>query len=377
MENPLVSVGIPTFNRSGSLRRCVEAILAQSIQDFEIIIADNGSTDETETLCEELADADPRFRIFRHSSTINSTQNFDFVRLKARGTYVLMLGDDDWIDDNYLHHCVTRLSAEPDYIAVGGRPEYYRNGNVVFQGVPLRADADEPSTRLLQALSQVIDAGTFHAVFRQSMTTSIPIIDAFGMDYLYICEAAYCGKIETLESTALHRDDNSHLKPIADSVRGLGLPPEQGRDHYGTIVALIFWYIAATGRRFSDLSFWPRLRLAARAAAIVFDRWQVRDEDGLADVAQSIFPDAALADVARGIRSRLLEESLPEISDPRSRLWNGVLPEILPILARLAFRKTRPTLEEKELLIRLHRALDGSIDPARRQCALTAVQLFY
>ncbi len=377
MKGPLVTVGIPTFNRSESLKRTVGSVLAQSIQDFEIVIGDNGSTDGTWALCQELARSDARIRIFRHAPTLNSTQNFDFVRLKACGVYVLLLGDDDWIDQDYFERCTAVLAAKPDHIAVGGLPTYYRDGKVLFQGVVLKANADDPPQRLLQALSQVVDAGTFHAVFRRSLSGSIPILNVFGMDYLYICEAAYCGKIETLTDTSVHRVDNSHLKPIADSVRGLGLPPEQGRDHYGSILALLFWYIAGVASRFSGLAFWPRLTLAARAAAIVLRRWHVRDEDGLFVVAQSIFADRNLPDLIRDVRSRLLTESLAEFSAPWSRLWNEILPEILPTLVRLAFKQVTPTRQERDLLLRLHAALKDSSDTARRDCALTAVRLFY
>lgn len=376
MANPLVSVGIPTFNRSESLRRSVGSIQAQTVQDFEIVVSDNGSTDDTWSVCQELSAADPRIRTFRQAQPVNSTQNFDFVRLQARGTYVLLLGDDDWIDRDYFERCIAVLSVRLDHIAVGGLPVYHRDGKVAFRGVILTADHDDPSARLLQVLRQIIDAGTFHAVFRRAMSKSIPIINAFGMDYLFICEAAYCGRIETLTTTSVHRVDNSHLKPIADSVVALGLPAEQGRDHYGTILTLIFWYVAAIGRPFADLDFWPRLTLAARAAAIVYRRWQVRDELGLAEVAQSIFPDADLPGTARVLRSRLLEQALPEINDPDSRLWNDLLPEILPTLARLAFAKFPPTREERELLLRLREALNVAT-PRVRECGLMAVRLFY
>jgi glycosyltransferase involved in cell wall biosynthesis len=377
LTTPLATVGIPTFNRSGRLKHCVASILAQSFGNIEVVISDNGSSDDTWAVCQRFARDDRRFRVFRQEPLVNSTQNFDFVRRQARGDYVLLLGDDDWIDSDYLERCIGALTAKPDHIAVGGRPTYYRDDKALFQGVPLQADREEPSDRLLQALSQLVDAGTFHAVFRRSMSGSIPILNVFGMDYLYICEAAYCGRIETLADTAVHRIDNSHLKPIADSVRGLGLPPEQGRDHYGSILSLLFWYIAAVGTRFADLDFWPRLTLAARAAAIVFKRWQVRDEDGLAAVAQSIFAGKNLPDATHIIRRSLLEESIGELHDPSSRLWNEVLPEILPTLTRLGFDKVPPARDERDLLLRLHGSLKDVGNAARRDCALTAVHLFY
>lgn len=61
----LVSIGLPTFNRSKSLERALDSLLAQTYVNFELIISDNASTDSTESICREYARKDKRIKYFR------------------------------------------------------------------------------------------------------------------------------------------------------------------------------------------------------------------------------------------------------------------------------------------------------------------------
>src|SRR6516164_762363 len=63
---PLVSIIIPAYNRQHSLPRAIESILNQTLQDFEIIVVDDGSTDNTVGVAEQLAVRDFRVRVIRH-----------------------------------------------------------------------------------------------------------------------------------------------------------------------------------------------------------------------------------------------------------------------------------------------------------------------
>ncbi|HMD51194.1 MAG TPA: glycosyltransferase, partial [Solirubrobacteraceae bacterium] len=62
MSEPLVSVGIPTYNRASRLRRAADSVLGQSYAELELVICDNASDDETEEVCLELSRGDPRVR---------------------------------------------------------------------------------------------------------------------------------------------------------------------------------------------------------------------------------------------------------------------------------------------------------------------------
>lgn len=90
---PLVSVVIPTFNRSDILPSAIRSILAQTFADFELVVCDNASTDDTPRAIAGFTD--PRLRYVRAPRHLVIADNWEFARSHARGTLVLMLGDDD------------------------------------------------------------------------------------------------------------------------------------------------------------------------------------------------------------------------------------------------------------------------------------------
>ena len=95
MEQPLVSLCVPTFNRASSLRESWKYIAGQDYDRLEIIISDNGSTDETETVCRALAGADPRVRYIRHPHNIGLYQNHYFLLDASRGDFICFVHDHD------------------------------------------------------------------------------------------------------------------------------------------------------------------------------------------------------------------------------------------------------------------------------------------
>ena len=103
---PLVSIGIPTFNRAdGYLRDALESALAQTYPNIEIIVADNCSPDNTKTVVESYHDN--RIRYFRHKTGLIPNDNFNFCLAKAQGVYFLLLHDDDKIDPDFVETCLT------------------------------------------------------------------------------------------------------------------------------------------------------------------------------------------------------------------------------------------------------------------------------
>ena len=102
---PIVTIAIPTFNRAGSyLRQTLESALNQTYQNIEIIVLDNRSTDNTETVMKSYADAQVRY--FRHLEQMEANNNFNFCLSQARGNYFLLLHDDDLIDGDFVEACM-------------------------------------------------------------------------------------------------------------------------------------------------------------------------------------------------------------------------------------------------------------------------------
>jgi hypothetical protein len=105
MENgPLVSIGIPTYNRPEGLRKTLENILSQSYKNFEIVISDNCSTKpEVQKVLNEFKAKDPRIIVYRQSENIGPAKNFGFVLEKAKGDYYMWAADDDeWQGSKFL-----------------------------------------------------------------------------------------------------------------------------------------------------------------------------------------------------------------------------------------------------------------------------------
>ncbi len=119
MENenlPLVSIGLPVFNGEKSLSKTLNALLKQDYINLEIIISDNGSTDNTSEICKEFLKKDPRIKYYRIPKNHGSNWNFNRVFELSSGEYFM------WAHHNSLHKfsfvrvCVEKLEQFPEAI---------------------------------------------------------------------------------------------------------------------------------------------------------------------------------------------------------------------------------------------------------------------
>jgi len=115
-NRPQVSIGLPVYNGEKYLREAVDSILAQSYRDFELIIADNASTDRTQNICLEYASKDHRIRYQRNERNLGSSMNHNLVFNMAVGEYFRWAGHDDIIDRGFLLKCVEVLDRDQDIV---------------------------------------------------------------------------------------------------------------------------------------------------------------------------------------------------------------------------------------------------------------------
>src|SRR5688572_10868700 len=100
-KNPRVSIGLPVYNGENYLAEAIDSILAQTFEDFELIISDNASTDRTQEICEAYAAKDGRIRYYRSEVNKGSAWNFNRVFELARGEYFKWAAHDDYIAPEY------------------------------------------------------------------------------------------------------------------------------------------------------------------------------------------------------------------------------------------------------------------------------------
>jgi glycosyltransferase involved in cell wall biosynthesis len=124
-KSPLVSVGIPTYNRPDGLVRTLESITHQSYKNLEIIISDNCSPGtETINVVKQYIRQDNRIKYYNQSENRGSFYNFEFVLEKANGDYFMWAADDDEWDLMYIYECMkysSKYYAVTSYFHVNNR----------------------------------------------------------------------------------------------------------------------------------------------------------------------------------------------------------------------------------------------------------------
>ena len=115
-NNPCVSFGLPIYNGEEFIATALDSILSQTFANFELIISDNASTDNTQEICQEYAAKDGRIRYYRNQENIGAAPNYNRVFELAKGKYFKWVAHDDLLDPNFLEKCVTVLESCPEVV---------------------------------------------------------------------------------------------------------------------------------------------------------------------------------------------------------------------------------------------------------------------
>lgn len=108
----IISIIIPVYNlENRNLDRCIQSILNQTYKNFELILINDGSTDNSEKICEQYIYSDNRIKLInQQNGGVSSARNkgIDY----SKGTYIAFIDGDDYVDENYLEHFVQLLPAD-------------------------------------------------------------------------------------------------------------------------------------------------------------------------------------------------------------------------------------------------------------------------
>ena len=115
-KDPKVSVIIPTYNRASLLPRAVNSVLAQTYSDYEIIVVDDCSPDNTQDVI--AAFSDPRIRSFRHVTNRRQSAAINTGIANARGEYIAFLDDDDEFTPTSLADRLAVFASSPTEVAL-------------------------------------------------------------------------------------------------------------------------------------------------------------------------------------------------------------------------------------------------------------------
>ena len=105
---PLISIIVPVYNVAAYLCRCVDSLLGQSYQNIELLLVDDGSTDESRAICDEYAARDARVRAFhKKNGGLSDARNAGLDA--AKGAYLSFVDGDDWVSLYYIENLYRAL----------------------------------------------------------------------------------------------------------------------------------------------------------------------------------------------------------------------------------------------------------------------------
>ena len=219
-DNPKVSVCLMTYNGAGTVERALTTLLAQTYRDYELIISDDHSTDDTLAICERIVEGHKQVRFIRPERNLGAYHNMVFSLEHARGKYFVWACQDDWWEPDFLATLVEVLQRSPGAVCAQGRvrrPSH--DGSIERHEVALTGrNAPERQTRLQLAASILGDysrergAKIKNSIFMHGMWDRAAFAAAlkahreiFTNERQILCQLALAGEFRYVDRVLFHK----------------------------------------------------------------------------------------------------------------------------------------------------------------------------
>src|SRR5579859_868727 len=267
-NRPLVSIGIPTYNGEKRIASTINSILSQYYPNLEIIISDNCSTDNTESVCARINKDHPLIRYYRQKENIGIIRNFEFVLEKASGDFFMWVADDDWLESFTLKKYVDFLTSHPDYSLVSGEIRYWSGDNHIFDERDFSIEHDTGRVRVVRYYTKVKHGASFYGLMPMEVARKIVLQNRLGEDWHFVAKVAYLGKIKMLNSIGYHKRLNGSSKTLRQYARIIGASWVSASFPHARIAADAFHEIIASPF-YKGKSLGSRLTLALNSCATI------------------------------------------------------------------------------------------------------------
>jgi glycosyltransferase involved in cell wall biosynthesis len=208
VRTPLVSIGLPVYNGGRFLKQALDSLLNQTLEDLELIVSDNASTDDTAAMCLDYAARDSRVRYIRQASNMRSLRNFNFVASRARGRYFKWASANDYCDRRLLEKCVTVLEADPGVVLCHGQACIVDEASQERRpyGRDVSATQARPSERFRSLVSVLEHMNPLCGVMRSEVLQRTPLMRPYvSGDLVLIVELALHGRMVLLPEILFYR----------------------------------------------------------------------------------------------------------------------------------------------------------------------------
>ena len=188
---------MPVYNGERWLEGTLEALRAQTLSDFELVISDNASTDGTQAICERLAAQDRRIRYFRNAQNIGANRNYVSVLARTRSAYFKWASSNDLCEREFLERCVATLEANPDAVLAYPRTMLFKSSPedaAPFDG-DLSVLQESAADRFAYVLCNMTLNNAMNGVIRVSALRRVnPMGNFHSADIVMMAELALLGK---------------------------------------------------------------------------------------------------------------------------------------------------------------------------------------
>ncbi len=143
-----LSIIVPVYNIEKSIKKCIDSIRKQTYENLEVILVDDGSTDNSGEICDEYAKIDERIHVIHKNNEGPLMVRFVGIE-KARGEYITFVDSDDWIDKEMYNDLLKELEGTHAEIVVSGLYRYWNESNIdediprLAEGLYGRKDIEE------------------------------------------------------------------------------------------------------------------------------------------------------------------------------------------------------------------------------------------
>ncbi len=210
---PRVSIGLPVYNGGRFIEKSIDSILGQTYGDFELVISDNASNDNTEEICRSYAARDKRIRYCRNDRNLGAAENYNRAYRLSTGHYFKWAAHDDILAPEFLERCVSVLDTCPSVVLC-----FPQTMRIDEDGRPIEHHAhhfDFKAATAHQRFEHWVRKGGGHlcnavaGVIRSSVLRHTGLIgDYNSADVTLLGELLLWGKFEVLPETLFFRRDH-------------------------------------------------------------------------------------------------------------------------------------------------------------------------
>jgi len=183
MVAPLVSICIPTYNRAGMVGKAIDSALAQSYSNIEVLVVDNASQDNIESVIADYNDK--RLKFYKNKQNLGMYGNFNRCIELSHGEYIHILHSDDFIDSNFTKICVDFMESHPGVMMTCGSARVLSNNEEITFAV----SNQDVIYRAPDGFRKILEG---NMIVTPSVMMNRKVYDSVG---LYSCEYPYAGDL--------------------------------------------------------------------------------------------------------------------------------------------------------------------------------------